>query len=334
MLSGMAWSYMRRREFITLLGGAAAWPLVARGQPLPVPIIGFLAIQSARYLESRMPLFRQGLKEAGYTEGQNVLTEYRLADGHYDRLPGFMADLLRRQVSVIVTSGIDPSKTAKAATSTLPIVFITDVDPVNAGIVASLNRPGGNITGISLLGSALEGKRLGLLNEIVAGTAPIGVLLDSAFPDANRQLRELQDGASAIKRQIIVEWVTNEPKIEAAFSNIARQGAGALLVAQNASFANFIDQLAALADRYKLPTMYTGREFAEAGGFVSYGPDFADGYRQTGLYAAKILNGMRPADLPVMQTIKFPLVVNLKTAKALGFDIPAKVLTIADEVIE
>jgi putative tryptophan/tyrosine transport system substrate-binding protein len=325
---------MKRREFVSLLGGGVAWPLAAPAQQQPVPIIGFLAIQSARYLASRMPSFRQGLKEAGYIEGQNVLIEYRLAEGRYDHLPDFMADLLSRQVSVIVASGIDPSKTAKAATTTLPIVFITDVDPINAGIVASLNRPGGNITGISLLGSTLEGKRLGLLNEIVSGTAPIGVLLDSAFPDANRQLRELQDGASVIKRQIIIEWVTNEPKIEAAFANIAQQRAGALLVAQNASFANFIDQLAALADRYKLPTMYTGREFAEAGGFVSYGPDVADGYRQTGLYAAKILKGMKPVDLPVMQAIKFPLVINLKTANALGFDIPAKVLTIADDVIE
>ena len=223
---------------------------------------------------------------------------------------------------------------SKAATTTLPIGFITDVDPVEAGLVASLNRPGGNITGISLLGSALEGKRLGLVNEIVSGTAPIGVLLDSRFPDANRQLRELQDTAGVIKRQIIAEWVTNEPEIEAAFANIARQRAAALLVAQNASFANFMDQLAALAGRYNLPAMYTGREFAQAGGLVSYGPDFADGYRHAGLYAAKILKGMKPADLPVMQSIKYPLVINLKTAKALGFDIPAKVLAISDEVIE
>ena len=281
-----------------------------------------------------MPSFRQGLKEAGYIEGQNVAIEYRLAEGQYDRLPDMLADLIGRQVAMIVTSGIDPSKIAKAATTTLPIVFITDVDPVEAGLVASLNRPGGNITGISLLGSALEGKRLGLVNEIVSGTAPIGVLLDSRFPDANRQLRELQDTAGAIKRQIIAEWVTNEPEIEAAFANVARQRAAALLVAQNASFANFMDQLAALAGRYNLPAMYTGREFAQAGGLVSYGPDFADGYRHAGLYAAKILKGMKPADLPVMQSIKYPLVINLKTAKALGFDIPAKVLAISDEVIE
>jgi putative ABC transport system substrate-binding protein len=326
---------MNRRDFIIVLGGAAvAWPLAARAQQPAMPIIGFLTILSSSYIASRMPSFRQGLKEAGYIEGQNVAIEYRLAEGHYDRLPDLAADLVGRQVAMIVTAGIDPSKIAKAATTTLPIVFITDVDPVNAGIVASLNRPRGNITGISLLGSALEGKRLGLLNEIVSSTAPIGVLLDSGFPDANRQLRELQDSASAIKRQIIIEWVTNEPEIEAAFANIARQRAGALLVAQNASFANFMDQLAALAGRYKLPTMYTGREFAEAGGFVSYGPDFGDGYRQAGLYAAKILKGMKPADLPVAQAIKFPLVINLKTAKALGFDIPDKVLALADEVIE
>ena len=325
---------IKRREFITLLGGAAAWPLVARAQQPAMPLMGFLAIQSSRYLASRMPSFRQGLKEAGYIEGQNVAIEYRLAEGQYDRLPDMLADLIGRQVAMIVTSGIDPSKIAKAATTTLPIVFITDVDPVEAGLVASLNRPGGNITGISLLGSALEGKRLGLVNEIVSGTAPIGVLLDSRFPDANRQLRELQDTAGVIKRQIFAEWVTNEPEIEPAFANIAQQRAAALLVAQIASFANFMDQLAALAGRYKLPAMYTGREFAQAGGLVSYGPDFADGYRHAGLYAAKILKGMKPADLPVMQSIKYPLVINLKTAKALGFDIPAKVLAISDEVIE
>jgi putative ABC transport system substrate-binding protein len=325
---------MRRREFITLAGGAAAWPLVARGQQSAMPIIGFLTILSSSYIALRMPSFRQGLKEAGYNEGQNVAIEYRFAEGHHDRLPDLAADLVGRRVATIVTVGIDASKIAKAATATLPIVFITDVDPVNAGIVASLDRPGGNITGISLLGSALEAKRLGLLNDIVPGTAPIGVLLDSAFADASRQLRELQETASAIKRQIIIEWVTNEPEIEAAFANITRQRAGALLVAQNGSFANFTNQLAALEGRYKLPTMYTGREFAEAGGFISYGPDIADGFRQGGLYAAKILKGMKPADLPVPQAIKFPLVINLKTAKALGFDIPGKVLAIADEVIE
>ena len=325
---------MKRREFITGLGGAVAWPVVARAQQSAMPIIGFLTILSSSYIALRMPSFRQGLKEAGYNEGQNVAIEYRFAEGHHDRLPDLAADLVGRRVATIVTVGIDASKTAKAATATLPIVFITDVDPVNAGIVASLNRHGGNITGISLLGSALEAKRLGLLNDIVPGTAPIGVLLDSAFADASRQLRELQETASAIKRQIIVEWVTNKPEIEAAFANIARQRAGALLVAQNGSFANFTDQLAALEGRYKLPTMYTGREFAEAGGFISYGPDIADGFRQGGLYAAKILKGMKPADLPVPQAIKFPLVINLKTAKALGFDIPGKVLAIADEVIE
>ncbi len=299
-----------------------------------MPVIGFLAMQSSRYLASRMPSFHQGLKEAGYVEGQNVAIDYRLAQGRTDRLPGFAADLIGRKVAMIVTSGIDPSKIAKAATTMLPIVFITDVDPVSAGLVASLNRPGGNVTGISLLGSTLEGKRLGLLNDIVSATAPIGVLLDSRFPDANRQLRELQDTAGAIKREMIVERVGGESDIEAAFADLDRRGAGALLVAQNASFANFVDELAALAVRYKLPTMYTGREFAEAGGLVSYGPDFSDGYRQTGIYAAKILNGLKPADLPVTQAIRYPLVINLKAAKALGFDIPPNALAIADEVIE
>src|SRR5436190_14625685 len=213
---------LRRREFITLLGGAATWPLVARAQQPAIPMIGFLTVLSSSSVASRMPLFRQGLKEAGYIEGQSAAIEYRLAEG-LDRLPDLAADLVGLQVAMFVTFGVDASKTAKAAATTLPIVFVTDVDPVNAGIVASLNRPGGNVTGIFLLGSALEAKRLGLLNDIVSGTAPIGVLLDRGFPDANRQLRELQDAASAINREIIIEWVTNKPEIEAAFANIARQ---------------------------------------------------------------------------------------------------------------
>jgi putative tryptophan/tyrosine transport system substrate-binding protein len=220
---------MKRREFMKLLGGAVAWPLAARAQQPAMPVVGFLSILSSSYIASRMPSFRQGLKEAGYIEGQNVAIEYRLAEGHYDRLPDMAADLVGRQVAAIVTAGIDPTKVAKAATATLPIVFLSDVDPVNAGIVTSLNRPGGNVTGVSLLGSALEAKRLGLLNEIVSGTAPIGVLLDPGFPDANLELRELQDAASAIKRQIIVERVSNGPEIDAAYASVARQGAGALL---------------------------------------------------------------------------------------------------------
>jgi len=299
-----------------------------------MPVVGFLSILSSSYIASRMPSFRQGLKEGGYIEGQNVAIEYRLAEGHYDRLPNMAADLVGRQVAAIVAAGIDPTKVAKAATATLPIVFLSDVDPVNAGIVTSLNRPGCNVTGVSLLGSALEAKRLGLLNEIVSGTAPIGVLLDPGFPDANLELRELQDAASAMKRQIIVERVSKGSEIDATFATVAQQGAGALLIAQNAFFGNVIDRLTALAARYKLPTMYPQREFAEAGGFVSYGADFADGYRQAGLYVAKILEGIKPADLPVVQPTKFQLVINLKTAKTLGFDIPAKLLAIADEVIE
>jgi ABC-type uncharacterized transport system substrate-binding protein len=189
-----------------------------------MPVVGFLSILSSSYIASRMPSFRQGLKEAGYIEGQNVAIEYRVAEGHYDRLPDMAADLVGRQVAAIVTAGIDPTKVAKAATATLPIVFLSDVDPVNAGIVTSLNWPGGNVTGVSLLGSALEAKRLGLLNEIVSGTAPIGVLLDPGFPDANLELRELQDAASAIKRQIIVERVSNGPEIDAAYATVARRG--------------------------------------------------------------------------------------------------------------
>jgi putative ABC transport system substrate-binding protein len=325
---------MRRREFI--LGGIAfAWPIAARGQQSAMPVIGILSSLSSSYIASRMPAFRQGLNETGYVEGQNVAFEYRSAEGQYDRLPSLAADLVDHKVTVIFAVGSnDPAKVAKAATATIPIVFLSAADPVNAGIVTSLNRPGGNVTGISLLGSALEAKRLGLLNEIVPGAVSIGALVNPKFSDADTQLRELQEAASAINRQLYIVRASTESEIDSAFAAITDRGAGALLIAQDALFVSRRGQLVALAARYKLPAIFVQREFAEAGGLISYAPDFADGYRQTGVYVGKILKGAKPADLPVLQSTKFELVINLKTAKTLGLTIPSGVLSIADAVIE
>jgi putative ABC transport system substrate-binding protein len=327
---------VNRREAIAFLGGtAAAWPLTARAQQPAMPVIGFLSSLSSSYIASRMPPFRQGLKEAGYVEGQNVAIEFRSAEGQYDRLPGLAADLIDRNVAVIVAAGgTDPAKVAKAATATIPIVFLSAADPVNAGIVASLNHPGGNITGVSILGSALETKRLGLLNEIIPGAASIAVLMNPGYPDADRERREVQEAAAAINRQVIIVPAATAAEIDTAFVTLARQGAGALLVTTDALFAGRRDQLVALAARYKLPAIYVQREFPEAGGLASYAPDFADAYRQAGIYAGKILKGEKSADLPVLQPTKFELVINLKTAKALGLTIPHNLLVLADEVIE
>jgi putative tryptophan/tyrosine transport system substrate-binding protein len=325
-----------RRQFISALGGTAvAWPLSALAQRPAMPVIGILSSLSSRNINSRMPPFRQGLKESGYTEGQNVAMEYRVAEGQYDRLPALAADLVDRKVALIVAAGgADPAKAAKAATTTIPIVFVSAGDPFKAGIVRSLGRPAGNITGVSLLVSALEAKRLGLLHQIVPGTASIGVLLNPRVADADLELRELQEAASAINRQINIVRASTETEIDTAFATLAQQGSGALLVTADPFFTSRRDQVLALAARYKLPTIYFQREFPDNGGLSSYAPDFADGYRQAGVYVGKILKGTKPADLPVMQPTKFELVINLKTAKALGLTIPPGVLSIADDVID
>jgi putative ABC transport system substrate-binding protein len=326
---------MQRREFITLLGGAAAWPITARAQQAGMPVVGFLSSLSASYIALRAPAFRQGLKETGYIEGQNVVIEYRLAEGQYDRLPKLAADLVLRRVNVIFAAGSsDPAKAAKAATATIPIVFLSAADPIKAGIVTSLNRPGGNVTGVSLLGSALEAKRLGLLNEIVPKATSIGVLVNPKFPDVDLQLHELQEAAGVIKRSINIVRASTEAEIDTAFATIAQQGADALLVVQDAFLATRAEQLVALAARHKLPAIYFQRNFADIGGLVSYGTDFADEYRQAGVYVGKILKGAKPADLPVEQPTKFELVINLKTAKALGLTVPPQIVARADEVIE
>jgi len=326
---------MRRREFIALLGSTAAWPLAARAQQPGMAVIGYLSSLPSNYVVSRMPPFRQGLSESGYIEGENVAIEYRSAEGQYEKLPGLAAELVERKVAVIVaTGGTDPAKAAKAATATIPIVFGSAADPLRAGIVASLNQPGGNITGVSFLGSALEAKRLGLLNEIVPGPAAIGVLVNPGYPDGNRELREAQEAAGAINRQTISVRAETETEIDSAFASLAEEGAGAVLVTSDALFVGRRAQLVALAARYKLPAMYVQREFAEAGGLISYAADFADGYRQIGVYAGKILKGAKPADLPVLQPTKFELVINLKTANALGITISHNLLVLVDEVIE
>ena len=320
---------------MALGGAAAAWPLAARAQQPAMPVVGFLSSASPATWASFVAGFRKGLNEAGFIDGQNVTIEYRWAEGQYDRLPGLAADLVNRKVAVILAAGgSDPAKAAKAATATIPIIFVSAADPVRAGIVTSFNRPGGNVTGVSLLGSALEAKRLGLLNEITPGAASIGVLVNPNYPDADLQLRELQEAAGVIKRQIIIVRASTEAEIDAAFATVAQQGAAALLVTQDPFLNSRREQLVALAARHKLAAIYSVREVTEIGGLVSYGTHFADGFRQAGIYAGKILKGASPADLPVMQPTKFEFVINLKTAKTLGLTIPPHLQQLADEVIE
>jgi putative tryptophan/tyrosine transport system substrate-binding protein len=327
---------MRRREFITLIVGAAAtWPLVARAQQSAMPVIGYL---SARSAESDVPMlaaFRQGLNKMGYIEGKNVTLEYRRGGGQYNRLPALAEDLVERQVAVIVTGGGDiTALAAKAATAKIPIVFNGAEDPVRAGLVASLNRPGGNITGVTSLLGALGEKQLGLLRELVPGAAMIGMLVDPNDPWIASETTSAQAAARSVGQQLIVLRASSEREIDAAFAILVQQRAGALLVVASPFFVTRADYLIALAARHALPAIYFRREIADAGGLISYGTSTEELYGQMGVYAGKILNGAKPADLPVMQATKFELVINLKTAKALGLTIPPTLLARADEVIE
>jgi putative tryptophan/tyrosine transport system substrate-binding protein len=324
---------MNRREFITLAGGMAVWPLAARAQQPAMPVVGFLNSASADAMLDRTRGFQKGLSEAGYVDGQNVTIEYRWADGQNDRVPALAADLAHRPVRVIVAN-YPPVLAAKAVTATIPIVFTSAADPVKVGLVASFNRPGGNVTGVYLVGSELESKRLELLHQLVPGAVSIGVLANPKYPDADRELRELQDAAAVVKRQIHIVSASTESEIDTAFATVVRQGADALLVASDPFFSSRRGQLVALAARYKLPTIFNQREYVETGGLVSYGTDFADGYRQAGIYTGRILKGERPSDLPVIQPTKFELVINLKTAKALSITVPQTLQIAATQVIE
>ena len=326
---------MRRREFITMLGGAlAVWPLAARAQQPAMPVIGFLSTLSPGNMAANvMHEFRQGLKEAGFAEGQNVKIEYRWAEGHYDRLPALAADLVRRQVAVIAATGGEPSpQVVKAATQTIPIVFMANGDPVEAGLVASLNRPGGNLTGVTIFGMMAAGKRLELLRQLMPKPGTIAYLMNPNNP--NREFDNVQVAARSVGQQILVLNADGGREIDAAFEAIAKQGITALLVASDPLFFDRRDQLIALAARQAVPAIYYLRAFSQAGGLLSYGNNLADMYRQVGTYTGRVLNGERPADLPVMQSTKFELVINLKTAKALGLEIPPTLIAIADEVIE
>jgi putative tryptophan/tyrosine transport system substrate-binding protein len=322
-----------RREFITLLGGAAAWPLAARAQQSAMPVIGFLHHASPDVTAVLVAALRQGLKEAGFVEGQNFQIEYRWAEDHYDRLPELASDLVRRQVAVIVTN--TPSmQAAKAATATIPIVFVSADDPVTLGLVASFNRPGGNATGVYFLVAALEAKRAEVVHELVPNATAIALLVDPKFPSAATQAREVQEAARSLGLRVHVLQVATESDLDTAFATLVREHVGALAVAATGFFFFRREQIVALAARHRVPTVYPWREAALAGGLMSYGTSVPDAYRQAGAYAGRILKGEKPAVLPVQQSVKVELIINLKTAKALGLTFPITLLGRADEVIE
>jgi putative tryptophan/tyrosine transport system substrate-binding protein len=326
---------MKRRTFITLLGGAAAWPLAARAQQAAMPVIGFLASTSPTAWAPYLTAFKQGLREAGYIEGQNVTIEYRWAEGDYARLPALAADLVRRHVAVLVAvGGSSSAKAAKAASSTIPIVFTTGGDPVGLGLVASLNRPGGNVTGVALLVAEMESKRFGLLRDMVPTATLVAVLLNSRSPVSTTELNDVQEAARAVGQQIHILNASSEQELDAAFTSLAKLGVGALLVGSDPFFNSRRSYLVSLAARARVPAIYELREYVVAGGLMSYGTSLVNGYRQVGLYTGRILKGEKPQDLPVVQSTKFEFVINLKTAKALGLEVPLRLQELADEVIE
>jgi ABC-type uncharacterized transport system substrate-binding protein len=327
---------MQRREFITLLGGAAAaWPLAARAQQPALPVVGFIRDGSADTSARFAAAFRKGLNETGYVEGQNVTVEYHWLEGQYDRLPALLADLVRRQVAVIVTPGTVPALAAKATTSTIPIVFSVGEDPVQLGLVASLARPGGNATGINFFANEVIAKRLRLLHDLVPKAVRIAVLLNPGNAAVVKTtLREVQEAAPTIGVQIQIINASTIGEIEAAFATFARERPDALFVAADAFFVSQRMQLATLTARDGIPAAYPTREFVTGGGLMSYGANFADTFHQVGVYTGSILKGAKPADLPILQSTKFEFAINLKTARALGIEVPPGLFAIADEVIE
>jgi putative ABC transport system substrate-binding protein len=323
---------VRRRTFIAGLGSAAAWPLAVRAQKAAVPVIGFLSTQSADYF--KIPFFL-GLKETGYVEGQNVAVEYRWAENQYDRLPALAADLVGRHVAVIVSGGVEAALAAKAATMTIPIVFASAGDPVTLGLVASLNRPGANVTGSAVLADEPSPKQLQLLRELLPNAGRFGVLADPASATTQSVITDLQAAARTLGLQLVVVNARTDSDLETAFATFSQHHVGAVLVSNsNALFARRMEQLAVLAARHALPAIFPYREFALAGGLMSYGSSLGYEYRQAGIYTGRILKGEKPADLPVQQVTKIELVINLKTAKALGLTIPETLLATADEVIQ
>jgi ABC-type uncharacterized transport system substrate-binding protein len=322
-----------RREFIALLGGAAAWPVAAGAQQQPVPVIGFLRSTSQAASTPMIESFRQGLTAAGFSEGQNVAIEYRYADNQRDRLPGLVAELIRLPVAVIVAN-VNAALAAQAATTMVPIVFATGSDPVVDGLVPNLNRPGGNITGVSFVAGLLGAKRLEMLRQLVPTATTIAMLVGTDTLEGRVERRDVELAAQALGQQLIIAPVISESEVDGAFTSIVGRGAKALLVGTGPLLTSSRTRVVALAARHKIPALYSLREFVEAGGLISYGASITEAYRQVGIYAGRILKGEKPADLPVMQSAKFDLVINLKTAKTLGLSVPPSLLATADEVIE
>ena len=327
---------MRRREFITLLGGAAAWPLAARAQQPAMPVVGIINAGSPETSVSRVTAFRQGLGELGYVEGQNITIDYRWAEGRYDRYPEMVADLIRRKVSVIATGASGPAAfAAKAATSSIPIVFGVGEDPVRLGLVASLARPGGNVTGVNFFTAEVAAKRLGLLRELAPRTTRVAVLVNPAnAASAESTARDVRAAAPALGLQVQMLNAATVREIDTAYASLVRERADALVVAGDGFFNSRRVQLAMLAVRHAIPATYSVRDYPEAGGLISYGTSFADTFRQIGIYCGRILKGATPADLPVLQSTKFELVVNMQAARMLGIEVPPMLIARADEVIE
>jgi putative ABC transport system substrate-binding protein len=324
---------MKRREFISLLGGAAAWPLAARAQQTAMPVVGFLHPARLDTMAHLAAAFRKGLGDRGFVEGHNVAVEYRFAENQLERLPSLVGELLRFPVAVIVGNSTS-MRVAKSATSTVPIVFVSGYDPVKLGLVTSINRPGGNVTGVTMFASEFGSKRLGLMREVVPNSATIAFLMNPNTTDGDIELADIQTAAHALGQKILVVTAGSEKDFVSIFAQLVREGVGALVVAADPFFNSRRERLVELATQHAVPTIYEQREYAEAGGLMSYGTSITDAYRRLGDYAGRVLKGARPADLPVLQPTRFQLVINLKTAKALGLTIPATLLATADEVIE